>query len=54
MDALGILFYFAKQYYSWERRSNENTNELIRQYLSKGTDFAYTYARGYFAIQDKQ
>ena len=37
---LNLNCYFAHQYHSWERGTNENTNGLIRWYFPKGTDFA--------------
>lgn len=37
---LGILWFFAHPYHSWERGTNENTNGLVRWYFPKGTDFA--------------
>ncbi len=36
---LGIEFFFAHPYSSWERGLNENTNKLIRQYVPKSTEF---------------
>ena len=37
-DKLQLAFYYAKPYHSWVRRSNENLNGLIRQYIPKKTD----------------
>lgn len=39
-EALGLSFFFAHPYHSWERGSNENLNGLVRQYIPKKTDFS--------------
>ena len=50
---LDIDFYFAKPYHSWERRANENTNGLIRQYFPKKTDFATVTDEQVQWVEDK-
>lgn len=39
-ESLGIDYYFAKPYHSWERGTNENANGLIRQYIPKDASIA--------------
>jgi len=41
--ALDAEVYFAHPYRSWERGANVNANELLRQYLPKGTDLRQVY-----------
>ena len=38
-EELGIDYFFAKPYHSWERGANENYNGLLRQYFPKNYDF---------------
>ncbi|RSI05461.1 Integrase core domain protein [Streptococcus sanguinis] len=40
VEALGIDFYFADAYSSWQRGSNENSNGLLREYFPKRTNLA--------------
>lgn len=44
-DAMGVKFYFATPYHSWERGCNENFNGLLRQYLPKRTSQAHVTQR---------
>ena len=48
--AVGVKFYFATPYHSWERGTNENLNGLRRQYLPKRTSMAGLTQRGCDAI----
>jgi len=36
--AIGMKFYFAKTYSSWQRGANENRNGLVRFYVPRDTD----------------
>ena len=40
LENLGISFFFAEAYSSWQRGSNENANGLLREYFPKKTDLA--------------
>jgi IS30 family transposase len=50
---LGIDFYFAHPYHSWERGANENLNGLIRQYIPKGSSFEHLNQKDLERIQNE-
>lgn len=52
-EELGIDFYFAHPYHSWERGANENLNGLIRQYIPKKADFD-TISEEYIAFVENE
>jgi len=43
--AIGMKFYFAKTYSSWQRGTNENRNGLVRFYLPRDVDLSCLTAR---------
>jgi IS30 family transposase len=49
----GIEIYFANRYSSGEKSTNENTNELIRRHLPKGTSFHAISKNQLQIIQEK-
>lgn len=50
---LGVGFYFARPYHSWERGLNENTNGLVRQYFPKKCDFTKITDRQVLIVERK-
>ena len=38
IEGLGVGYFYAYSFSSWERGSNENNNKLIRRFIPKGTD----------------
>jgi IS30 family transposase len=52
-EKLEAQFFFAQPYHSWERGLNENTNGLVRQYFSKGSDFSKLDEQQVFAVEKK-
>lgn len=50
--AVGIKFYFATPYHSWERGINENANGLVRRFFPKGTDFKKVTKEQIQRVQD--
>ena len=52
-EQLGVDYYFARPYHSWERGSNENLNGLVRQYFKKSSDFTQITDSQTKEVEDK-
>lgn len=51
-EALGVSFYFATPYHSWERGLNEHTNGLVRQYFPKSFSFESITQKDVRVVED--
>jgi IS30 family transposase len=52
-EALGVGYFFAHPFSSWERGTNENTNGLVRQYFPKHSAFTIITHQDIIAVMDK-